>query len=365
MNKRYIEIDSIRGIAALSVVFGHFLGIGFEAIKKYQVWAYIDASPLSILWASHQAVIMFFILSGFVLSLPFLNDKPFSYPGYLIKRTLRIYTPYYLSLLLVLLIRLIFNYNGVYGFRRAWEDEITTESVIQHLILIGNYSSDSLNPVVWSLIHEMRISIIFPLLILMIIKLDWKKSLLIGIGFSFAATGMNFALNIQHNYFDTIHYVLMFIVGALLAKHRESVIAWVGSIKTNKKLPLFGIGILLYAYAYKIGLPGGISDWVTVTGAVILLMSGLSAGRVSSFLKHRVVAFFGDISYSVYLYHVIILFTLTNLLHGMVGNWLICLVSFVITIFVSKVSYSYIELPAIRLGRKLTQRRVTKTTLKA
>ena len=94
--QRLHELDSLRGLAALSVVACHCLkvrsGVGFG----WLLWL-LDHTPLGIVRASHEAVIFFFVLSGFVLALPFLSG-PVRYRAFLAKRVCRIYLPYYAAL---------------------------------------------------------------------------------------------------------------------------------------------------------------------------------------------------------------------------------------------------------------------------
>ena len=93
--QRYEELDSLRGLAALTVVFSHFMvvfNINYQdtyGMGLIQNW--YKYSPIRLFWAGHEAVILFFILSGFVLTIPFLKNNPFSYKGYLVKRIFRIY----------------------------------------------------------------------------------------------------------------------------------------------------------------------------------------------------------------------------------------------------------------------------------
>jgi peptidoglycan/LPS O-acetylase OafA/YrhL len=56
MNKRLVELDSIRGLAAISVLFGHIVSLS-------SVPSILAISPLRIFWLGHGAVIFFFILS--------------------------------------------------------------------------------------------------------------------------------------------------------------------------------------------------------------------------------------------------------------------------------------------------------------
>lgn len=63
--QRFAYLDSMRGIAALMVLFGHFI-----------LWRYVDypiAKSLYLLFNAHDAVSFFFVLSGFVLSWVYLQ----------------------------------------------------------------------------------------------------------------------------------------------------------------------------------------------------------------------------------------------------------------------------------------------------
>ena len=74
---RYVELDSLRGLAALIVVLHHVL----------YLWE-TDTQPASAACRffldlinpfGFEAVILFFVLSGFVLSLPAVDGKPQTY----------------------------------------------------------------------------------------------------------------------------------------------------------------------------------------------------------------------------------------------------------------------------------------------
>lgn len=71
--KRFEELDSLRGLAALVVVVGHFAamfhpGMVFGNGPAGGWERLFSATPLQLLCAGHFAVCLFFILSGFVLS---------------------------------------------------------------------------------------------------------------------------------------------------------------------------------------------------------------------------------------------------------------------------------------------------------
>ncbi len=65
-------------------------------------------TPLRLLIAGHQAVILFFLLSGFVLTLPYKKKTGLGYGPFLVKRVCRIYLPYLGALALAILCDLSF-----------------------------------------------------------------------------------------------------------------------------------------------------------------------------------------------------------------------------------------------------------------
>src|ERR1700704_3301212 len=96
--RRFYELDSLRGVAALTVVFHHF-----SRICSPRVIYFLDRTPFRLLVAGHQAVILFFLLSGFVLTLPYKKNDRLNYGPFLVKRVCRIYLPYLGALALAIL----------------------------------------------------------------------------------------------------------------------------------------------------------------------------------------------------------------------------------------------------------------------
>src|ERR1043165_7640264 len=99
---RIRALDGLRGVAALSVVALHVLSAipGFDAALEHwpgpdSTMAALEASPLRLLWAGHAAVILFFVLSGFVLTLQLerSHSGASAYAVYVVRRLSRLYLP--------------------------------------------------------------------------------------------------------------------------------------------------------------------------------------------------------------------------------------------------------------------------------
>ncbi|WP_182299468.1 acyltransferase family protein [Cohnella cholangitidis] len=73
MKERFVQLDALRGLASLAVLFSHILLITGPSSMGYVVYALLTRtySPFQIFVNGNGAVVLFFVLSGFVLSLPF------------------------------------------------------------------------------------------------------------------------------------------------------------------------------------------------------------------------------------------------------------------------------------------------------
>jgi peptidoglycan/LPS O-acetylase OafA/YrhL len=379
LEKRYFEIDSLRGIAALTVVFNHFFNV-IPAIYNPNLYPneniikILKFTPIHIIWSGHEAVILFFVLSGFVLALPFLNGKQGTYKVYILKRFFRIYIPYITAILAAIIISRLVSENGIkelgMWFNFAWTDPLSLSSVINHIVLIGDFKNYVFDPVVWSLIHEMRISIIFPLLIFVVMRLNWKSLLVLILLISIVSYNIKQILindfgyiDYSSSFIDTFHYMSMFVIGTLLAKHLDELKEIL--IKRNRlKLFLFLLAILFYTYPWWFMINATsfhiypINDFIISIGAALFIVISLSSNLFSRVLSLGVFKFLGKISYSLYLYHSIILLALINLLYGKINYWIILISALPLAIIVSTMAYYFIEQPAINLGRNIVKRKV-------
>src|SRR5690349_14633266 len=106
MVARIDKLDSIRGIAAMAVVFGHCWG-SLPPPRPGSWLFYFAASPLALLRDGIDAVVVFFVLSGLVLAPPFLAARPRRYWPFVIRRICRIWIPY--AVVLIVAVALYFS----------------------------------------------------------------------------------------------------------------------------------------------------------------------------------------------------------------------------------------------------------------
>ncbi|MET3847079.1 MULTISPECIES: acyltransferase [unclassified Paenibacillus] len=364
---RFDQLDSLRGLASLVVLITHCVLVctSFSPLILY--------TPLYVLVSGPEAVIFFFILSGFVLSLSFIEGKKQTYRSYLVRRIFRIYLPFLVSITITLLLCNILFRGGVGISDWAsgkWVEKADFYTYLQQINILSDHETTSFNPVVWSLIHEMRISIIFPLLMILINRLDWKISIMIALCCS-AIGGANLvfefeeSLGYQTSWFYSLHYTSMFIIGALLAKQRSYLQRKFMLLKLSHKILLLFIAFLGYTYSRGVSIESlpfskAVSDWGIAIGVSIVIIAAISSTRFSNLLNWKPISFFGKISYSLYLFHATVLFTFVSLLDKYLSTWSLVLMSLIPLILISFLSWKWLEVPSIKIGKLIGKRRVMK-----
>ncbi|MEG7966197.1 acyltransferase family protein [Bacillus cereus group sp. Sample30] len=370
---RYEELDSIRGISSLVVMIGHHLMI-FSVFQNYSyednkpfVMYLLKETPARLIFSSgNESVIIFFVLSGFVLYRSIQNNYD-SYGSFLLKRICRIYIPYIVAILIAILCQTTMSEYGISHlsewFNRSWTIESSLSLIVQHIFLVGKYNTDAYNGVIWSLVHEMRISIIFPLVLMVCLRKTLRDSLLTLFSFSICPVVI---LLLFHStltltsYALTLHYTVLFLLGALVAKYKNNVIVFYSNRTKNEKIAWFLLAILLYMYE---GLIGEIKvlnnfilrDYVVAISACLFVILSLSVSTLSSLLRNKYLLYLGKISYSLYLYHIISLFSLIYMLYEILPLPIILIFSLVFSFILAMLSYIFVEKFAFRVGKYVTK----------
>jgi peptidoglycan/LPS O-acetylase OafA/YrhL len=368
-SSRLIELDALRGIAATVVVFSHLLFVfgprtithSAERIipKAYMVF---ELSPLHLLVAGHEAVILFFLLSGFVLALPYTATGRIPVKAFLVKRVCRLYIPYAAAVVLACAFN-AYLYGPVAGtsdwFAHTWAAAPNFRSILQHFVMLGEYDYTRYNTAFWSLVHEARISLVFPVLFWFVIRTKPSTAILAAFVTSFAAQALMVVWP-HERVVSSLHYIAFFILGALAAKHLTSISQWFRglSLKQHRAL-LIGSVVSLSVFQIIKHVPGRIhqmlfiTDWPDAIACAALLLSAMTFEPFKLFLQRPAVAYLGKISYSIYLVHATVLFTCIHLLFGRVPFLLVATIYLMATCVVSVLFHYAVEQPASRLGKRV------------
>ena len=349
--QRYHELDSLRGLAALSVVLHHFRSMWGGAVQAR--WLNIF-SPFT---AGREAVMFFFLLSGFVLATPYLRGKGRPYWVYLRRRVVRIYGPYLFALTLA--IAAAARWHGALGFNAwadlTWSDPVNLRVVLDHLGMVADYDWAQINTAFWSLVIEMRISIVFPLLLLTTRRLRPAVSL------GLAATlilGASLATRWLPGYaqsLETVSFASIFICGIVLAMHVEQIASWFQRLSQPGRvgLALASAGLYLFGHhaeqvaGWKLG--GDIA--CETVGAAGIMIFAMHARTLRGLLHRPAARLLGRLSFSLYLVHGTVLFALA---HGL-GMRIPIAAHFVLymlgSLLASWLFYLSVEEPFLRLSR--------------
>jgi peptidoglycan/LPS O-acetylase OafA/YrhL len=181
------EVDGLRFLAILPVVIQH---LSERVLRSHpqDIWT-SAADQAVIFWASRgtTGVFLFFLISGFILSLPFAKrrlekaKKP-SLKKYFFRRITRLEPPYIIWMVVFFIVLL---FTGRYG----WEElsaHLGASLLYSHNWIYQSYSI--INPVAWSLEIEIQFYLIAPFLVWALFGISHKLTrritlLLLIVGF--------------------------------------------------------------------------------------------------------------------------------------------------------------------------------------
>jgi peptidoglycan/LPS O-acetylase OafA/YrhL len=386
--KRLDSLDTVRGLATLQVLFHHCLitlplfwalfnhEIGYS---NQQALPYVVTnSPLHFLWAGPEGVLLFFVLSGFVLYKSISEQANFNYLSYLCKRLFRLYIPF---LAIITIATLLLNYvflnhpqlnETSSWFNGMWKYKVTTSDFLTYLILGGDFHN--LDTTLWSIGAEIKISIIFPFIVLFYKRLNLIQSALTIVIYVVFYRALNkFTPSFIMDHLAFLSYVSLFLLGAFLYKYQDSVTRYLPKSKGGLLFLLIFV-LILYTHAWN---TEGVSDsyylllkkvfnyigmYLGGLSSFILLLLTLNASN-TSFLQNNFLVWLGKISYSLYLVHPIVLILMVYCLINVLPLMIIVLLTPIISILIAYLFHKTIEYPAQYYGKLIAKNLIVSRTL--
>ncbi|MDX6689888.1 MAG: hypothetical protein QOG15_1345 [Solirubrobacteraceae bacterium] len=323
-DRRLESLDGLRGIAALSIFLFH-------------VWLYTMPSPVASDrstfgdYAAHElrlGVVVFFVLSGFLLSRPWYRaaldgGRPPSLRRFVRARAARIAPAYYAALLGS--VALLWGLAGTPGLRLPPPGELSLFVAFAQNLSPGSVMK--LDPPMWSLGVEVSFYALLPLLGWLAVRLPGRRRaqaivplalIAAGLVFNWTIAGHGVGLVGSKSLPAMLPYFALGMLAAI-ALHRRAP-------ATRARRGLIGGGLALVASDafLKAAVPAGLSGLPTddlaqsflivrdLPSAIgfALLIAGLAAAPHSAVLGGRVLRGLGAISYPLYLWHVPVLIAL-------------------------------------------------------
>jgi peptidoglycan/LPS O-acetylase OafA/YrhL len=249
---------------------------------------------------------------------------------------------------------------------KTWSQPVSFPLVLQHVLLLGHYDSGQYNLSFWSLIHELRISLLFPLLYAAIRSMRPAVVLPITVLSSMFAHERAQQHTRLHDLWVTASFVGIFAGGVLIAENAEAISRWFRGLTRFERM-LFGlVSFALYCEGHRLGSVPAIwrfQEWSIVAGSAGLIVVAMNSVSTKRLLQTEVPQFLGRISYSLYLVHAAVLFALTAILWGKISPLYFGLLYVVSALLIGTLFNRFVERPFIRLSRSVTAKEVVEAEI--
>jgi peptidoglycan/LPS O-acetylase OafA/YrhL len=341
---RIVELDGLRGVAILWVIL-------------YHCHDKLSGTPLfSIAQWGWAGVNLFFVLSGFLITGILLDSRTKStstrqfFRDFYARRILRIWPVYVLVLFLV--------YIGVpLLFGTSWLPQVKAAPWLRYALFVQNLFMmplpGTLGPT-WSLAIEEQYYLIWAPLARW---LHPRSLLLLLSGVILASPLLRMDLSGMVSRTHTLIHLDGIALGSLVAVVLHTVpltqTAW---RKISQSIIVAGIaGLYLASNRFPVALDSAFALFFAGVLLAAVSFSG-TAGFYTSIWKLRGLAFYGRISYGLYMVHILVFVVLGNLdrflePYGIRGNLAIVLIRLVLsTTFATLLWYSF-EKPILRWKR--------------
>jgi peptidoglycan/LPS O-acetylase OafA/YrhL len=299
--QHFKELDAVRGIAALMIMFFHFFqnletqNAILISVRKYTIFGQTGVS-------------LFFVLSGFLITRILLNTKQseFYFKNFYIRRALRIFPLYYLFLIIFYFVAPLFKNTSFVSFSM----QVWYWVYLQNIAITFNWGV--YGPAhLWSLAVEEHFYLVWPFLIYFFSIKRITNTILFVI-FGAILIRLFFVTNNLKIYYFTFSRMDDLAVGALLA-----ILEIKGSLKSgnSKKFillvcsalgPMFILWTFTSSYVYVFDAIEIVKFTVSsffYFSLIGLILTIKENSRIRKILRARLFSYTGKISYGLYVFH--------------------------------------------------------------
>ena len=326
---RIVELDALRGLAALAVVAFHYTThYGNEV-------GHLGTAPISLAFGNY-GVHLFFMISGFVIFMTLEHTR--TSMEFVISRFSRLFPAYWAA---ILISAAVVYAIGMPSQRLPWRDIAIDFTMIQQIL-----GAESLDGSYWTLEVELffYVQMLFWFMLGQLHRIRW----IIVAWFTIAVVcGIAEKHNINLSYTArellNVRHIPYFALGILFYRIRTQ------PAQRRGDIGLIGLGLLAIALAYK---PVYLEVAVISTSIFALFAAGFLGG-----LRWAPFAFLGTISYSLYLLHQAIGFSLIWHLEmaGVPASLSALIAALLVTALAILLTF-LVERPALRAIRRASHR---------
>lgn len=367
---RLPSLDGLRGVAAVVVLLHHALlvvpslGAVYYDTQSHPehgslTW-WLVSTPLHVVWGGTEAVYVFFVLSGLVLTLPSVRGGAAPWRAYYPQRLVRLYVPVIVAVALGSVLALLVvrdPADAASAWLAARPTEVTAVGVAHDVTLVAG-PSGVISPL-WSLRWEVLFSLLLPVYVLVAVRGRRWWSVTAGLSLLAVAAG-------AASGFSPALYLAMFMIGSLMAAHLGNLLSLGRRLSAHQHAAwcwpaLLAAALLLLSahWLFRAGTPSraedGLRTLAVVVGAAVTVWVALSWPAARSWLSSRGVQWLGRISFSLYLVHEPIVIAVGFLL-GRGHEILVTPIAVVVALPLAAVFARWVERPSHLLARRLVRR---------
>ncbi|MGO6816139.1 acyltransferase [Rhizobium leguminosarum] len=316
------SLDGLRGVAALLVVGAH-IGLIFPITAPHLVTM------------GDEAVGLFFALSGFLMA-HLYGSRPVTRENvldFLVSRFARIYPVYLAAVALVAMLSSMQNLDFV-------QPIVSGTDFIRHIFLLGS------SGVFWSIPPEIQFYLLFPVLWLCLAQPRRYSGMIVGLTVVVVVDGL---VELPGPGILLVSKLPYFLFGALAGMMHSYWNSWIPSALTG----ISTLFLLAVFFAYRHILPGFSPEfWGLQSAVAAAVIVGLVARQppiAARVLATAPMRFFGKISFSLYLFHVPIMFLARLTFDAMMPEPALMVVTLCIAVVGAWFIHETIEVPGRRL----------------
>jgi peptidoglycan/LPS O-acetylase OafA/YrhL len=353
-------LNELRALAALLVFFHHI---------EFHKWSEGLSSIVEIKFlysfihhAGRNAVIAFFVLSGFLITYLLLKEKEktgtISIKAFYIRRILRIWPLYFLTVLIGFVVMPLLYKTGLFNDQKTYTGfikELNYYTLPLFLLFLSNIALKYFKPVAgasqsWSVSVEEQFYLVWPniikytkgikrtlLIVLSILCLKFILSALI-----MQVSGKGLLLEI----INLISFQDMCVgaIAAILLFWNVSYEKMKNSIQSRILLAVVFAALLIELFMFNHPFI------LSMLFALLILLI------VSQKIEIKFLNYLGTISYGIYMLHPLMIFISFSIAHQIKNQWIFNLVFYLLslglTIAAAGVSYKYFEAPILKFKKK-------------
>lgn len=334
-NKKDNLLQGYRAIACLMVYFSHAFGMYGLPIEEQQLID-IGNSLFHLLYDGSIAVKMFWVLGGYLAASSFKKYTLKDYIYYILKKLLRLYPMYFISLLFGMIlcnIRIHSDLNMITDWgKQFWNTSVSVQEILKQLVFRGN--PNSINPPTWTMKYEVCMVFVLPIIIMILATV--KRTNLVGIIIIVASMICGWKFQISE-----LDVLVIFMFGVMW-KENENGIAYAFHkwYKYRWGIVILFILILdcrnIHWQGWSIPV-SNLVEYMTAFGVLGLLISVKNKYISPKVIGRNVLTFIGNISYEIYLLHFLILLSMRCYIINEWMRFLVTMTALIITVGVSYV----------------------------